>query len=558
MINKVRLEVDQIKKVVKIQNSKITICFDFHGNATSLKYNSRELLNHLTGEPTDPDKYHSFYCDYHMNGKTYELDPQEIKVISQQDNLVHIAFVNQNSELSIEYHILLRVNDSAIYSYIIAKNMSNQVLKVNELRTVYRFDPILFQVGFNGERMGMQPASKLMMRGRKLQDETYLMKNGSLYSNSRIYSKYDYAGYFKNSDFWGQFGKEFGAWLIAPTKDYYGSGPLNQDLMIHYDGLILNYLFSEHFGKGLNKLPINWQKMYGPWCLYLNNGDLSDALERSNQEIKNIPYPWIQEDQYPRNLYSLNGNLVLELKSKFYQLILMSAKKEGKEIVECQNTFTYSAKSCEDGKFEINNIRPGKYWLYAYALDGDDVEIHCLAKGINVDQDIQLSNLIIKAKTSTIWQIGFSSQTTSGFVFSDQLRNYIWHNLVPKNLIYHVDQNDDWYYLQNDQGKWQIVFDLKRKLSNGELQISLAGATQKKMEDTQGVIIKIWLNDKKILNRNLGNDRSAYRSAILSGRHCLLKIPLMKVPVGNNVITIKTNGYLMYDTIKLVERKARK
>lgn len=38
----------------------------------------------------------------------------------------------------------------------------------------------------------------------------------------------------------------FGAWLITPNKSFMVQALLNQDLMIHYDGLILNYLFSEH------------------------------------------------------------------------------------------------------------------------------------------------------------------------------------------------------------------------------------------------------------------------------------------------------------------------
>lgn len=549
----------QDEKSIILKNGIVKIQFNKKGYATKLLYKSKNLLTNLTGEPHDPDRYRSFYCDYHMNGKTYHMVIGQVKIIQDDDQLIHIAFIDSTSALGIEYHFILKNHDSAIYSYVISWNNAKHPLKVNELRTVYRFDQSLFDWSTNGVRFGKQPSSKEMLNGKKLQDETYQMQHGSLFSNSYIYSKYDYAGYYKNADLWGQAGNTMGAWLIVPDKSFYGSSPLNQDLMIHYDGLILNYLFSEHFGKGLNILPTDYKKMYGPWCLYLNDGSFEDAERRSKREKEEGPYLWVHEPDYPLELGNVSGKIISRA-SKKYELILISKPKDKKEkLIKQQNSNTYYVETDDKGTFCFDNIRSDNYSLYAYALDGNDFGEHLLIENITIKQGmINLGNIVIPQIIKPVWQIGYPSHTTDGFKFSDQLRNYIWQELVPKNLTYHVGQNDDWYYLQNDQGKWQIKFKIEKKLLKKKLylRIALAGATQKRMDQGDGVLIEVNLNGKMIFSKKLENDRTAYRSALKSGRYHLISIPISAPQLKLNkinIVSLTTDGYLMYDAIQLGE-----
>ena len=548
----------QDEESIILKNDVVKIKFNKKGYATELLYKNKNVLTNLTGEPHDPDRYRSFYCDYHMNGKTCHMVISQVKIIQDNDQLIHIAFIDSTSSLGIEYHFILKNHDSAIYSYIISWNNTKHPLKVNELRTVYRFNQVLFNWSTNGVRFGRQPSSKEMLTGKKLQDETYRMKRGALFSNSQIYSKYDYAGYYKDTDFWGQAGDNFGAWLITPDKSFYGSGPLNQDLMIHYDGLILNYLFSEHFGKGLNILPTDFKKMYGPWCLYLNNGSFEDVVKRSKKEKQAWPYSWLDDLDYPLELSTVIGQISSAV-SKKYKIILISNPKDKKTFIERQNSNTYYVETDENGKFSFKKIRPDSYSLYAYALDGTDLDEHLLIKDILLNQrKLDLGEFEIRPSTKPVWQIGYSSHTTAGFKFSDQLRNYIWQTLVPKNLTYHIGQNDDWYYLQNDQGKWQIKFKIEKKLLKEKLylRIALAGATQKRMDQGDKVLIKVNLNGNMIFSKKLENDRSAYRSALKSGRYHLISIPISAQQLKLNkinTVSLTTDGYLMYDAIQLGE-----
>ncbi|GAA3631150.1 hypothetical protein GCM10022297_07830 [Lactobacillus hamsteri] len=555
--NYLKLTVDKPNKI-RMQNFYLDVWFNFHGFATSIKYLGKELLNNLQGEPCDPDKNHSFYCDYHLDGKTIRINPNNFKIIKADQELLHIVFTDNKNVLEIAYHFIMMKNDPVIYSFVKAKNNVHKEVKLDELRTVYRFNHKLFPIAFNGVRTGMQPTSKEMMQGTKLQDETYEMLKGSLYSNSKVYSKYDYAGYFKDTNFWGQFGDDLGVWIINTDTSYYGGGPLNQDLMVHYDGIVLNYLSSEHFGKGKFYISKDWQKLYGPWLIYFNNGSICDVKKRVEKEKHIFPYSWVKDSNYPISLGEVSGKLDLKTTSSIQYCMILASKKDI-PVLEQHDGFTYYCLTDEKNKFMFKNIRPGEYYLSCYAQSGDDLENHQLGKvWVKSNQSQDLGIFQINNKNQTIWQIGQSDHTTKGFKFSNQLRNYMWMNLVPDNLSYHVGKKDDWYYLQNDKGVWNIYFNLdKHYLSkNLNLQFSFAGVTQKQMTKNDGEDIFIELNDRHLMKKHYENDRSGYRSSMLSGRYHFLNIEVPALYLKkHNKISISTNGLIMYDTIKLCKER---
>lgn len=540
-----------------IDNGQLQVSFDEQGKVKHLLYQGLELLTSLAGEPGDPDKSHSFYCDYHRAGKTVNLQPSALKIIEKSAARIHIAYIDDTNELGIEYHIIINNDDPAIYSYVKAWNNVHRKFKINELRTVYRLNRSLVPVSYNGERTGLQPTSAHMMQGQKLQDETYLMPDGSLYDSSMIYSKYDYAGYLGKTDLWGQFGQKLGFWLILPDKSAYGCGPLNQDLLVHYDAIVLNYMVSEHFGKGLFEVQPDFNKIFGPWCIYLNNGDLADAKKRADHEKTAWPYDWVKDPDYAQTLYQVQGKIYSEYRHKNCTAILTDTRADRVPLNQQKSGFMYYANTNTAGEFNIAHIRPGKYFLYVYENYADDLATHLLKEVIVTDHNLDLGLLKIKRTTTTIWQIGLCTHTTAGMKFSEQLRNYSWLDLVPANWDYDIDKDAEWYYLQNDRGRWQIHFSKKSLQFDGrdyELQLSFAGTSQKDMTNDNGCTVKIALNGTTIATKVFPNDRAAYRSAMKSGGYHLWQIKLPAAAVlNNNVISITTDGYLMYDTISLVK-----
>lgn len=544
---------------VEMKNDLIDICFNKDGKSQSLKYQGKELLGNLAGEDGDPDKHNSFYCDYHVKGGTVNIHPNKLKVIDNTDNIIHISYIDNISDLGIEYHFMMKPDDSAIYSYVKAWNNSSKVFDINEFRTVYRLNHDLFYIGYNGERTGMQPTSAHMLKGKKLQDETFDMVDGSLYTNSSIYSKYDYAGFFKNTDLWGQYGKKYGFWFIPVDKSYYGCGPEAQDLMVHYDSITLNYMTSEHFGRDMFHVPVGWQKVYGPWCLYINDGNKEDALKRAKCEETKWPYSWVKDPNYKKNLATVTGHISSEYCTKRYMVVLADDIHKVGPIIQQKNGYTYYAETNSSNEFTINNVRPGDYYLYAYGILGDDFGTHLLKK-VTIKNNQNLGTFKISKAEKIIWQIGKASHNTSGFKFSNQLRNYCWENLIPENLDYTVGQSTDWYYLQNNKGNWKIHFESSEQYKdNLILKLSFAGVTQKKMTDHGGTRVSIFLNGEQLGEKYFNNDRAAYRSAMKGGAYHYWKIPIAKNSLFSdkeNIITINTDGYIMYDSICMSQKKA--
>ena len=52
---------------------------------------------------------------------------------------------------------------------------------------------------------------------------------------------------------------------------------MRQELIVHQDALILNYLGGGHFGGG-GPATSGKPKLFGPWLIYMNSGDSNEAV----------------------------------------------------------------------------------------------------------------------------------------------------------------------------------------------------------------------------------------------------------------------------------------
>jgi rhamnogalacturonan endolyase len=60
-------------------------------------------------------------------------------------------------------------------------------------------------------------------------------------------------------------GSAYGAWLVMNTKDTYFNGPTHSDLTV--DGIVYNYLISNHHGNGVPELVNGFDRTFGPVCI---------------------------------------------------------------------------------------------------------------------------------------------------------------------------------------------------------------------------------------------------------------------------------------------------
>lgn len=550
-----------------LKNEKIELWMNHAGRADKVLYKGMNIIEKLNGNVVDPDRYHSFYLDYHQDLKSAHPVYTKFKVLNNDENSIHLVWIDDKSDLNLEYHIVMNSEDSKIYSYVIARNRTNKTYKINEMRTVYRLDKNIFPFSKTESRQGLQPSSNYTNQFKKWQDETYEMPDGERFSNSKVYSKYDYADYFKDNDFWGFFGSKLGFWFVPVSKDYYPSGPLKQELMVHYDGILLNYMNGAHFGTSDFTIKPGWQKCYGPWAIYINEGKdynelFNDAKAFAQKETKSWPYQWMKEDLYPQKRAIIQGQI--DFPEKYKLTVVLSQGEEN--FSKASAGYIYYADTDENGLFRLENVRKGKYKLTTYSREGE-IPGEFIVKQIDIDpeksQEINLGLIKVQENLGkVIWQIGIASHTTEPFKFSDMLRNSIWRKLVPANLDYyigHSNAEEDWFAIQGYNGEWRIHFNISpSEKENLELILALAGAskTAADHENDRGhgdPYIDISINGCSLGRKYLLDDNAVYRNALKNGSYHLLKYDLDRAILkdNNNTISLSTNGYLMYDTIML-------
>jgi rhamnogalacturonan endolyase len=530
----VKLTADTDRMTATMSNEYITVKFNKTGTGYSLVKNGQELIGMAKG----------FYSS--VDAKL-EFAPTSLKVVTDTPDMADIAYISSWGEL----HYVIKSGLSGVYSYFVASNLG----KVGEFRTVYRVDGNIFRNGYTSVKSGPLPSITNVANSTKLQDETFGFPDGT------VYSKYDWADYEARDDVHGLYGNGYGIWVVPVSHEYYNSGPMRQELMLHLesstgDGVLLNMLKGSHFGVGDVDIPSN--KFYGPWLIYVNNGDISDAKVQASKEEKEWPYKWVNSDYYPLSRTNVTGKLnIAGGKSAEGATVVLA--KPGSDFYTQGQDYIFYSKADANGNFTLPNVRPGTYTFYAYATNGDITdEFH--KDNINVTgSTLDLGNLNWTPTThaNSLWKIGTANRLSSEFKFGDLQRQYGLPEKVPANLTYTIGTSteaNDWYFAQTKVGTWDVNFNLDKTYStNAYLTIATAGVARNPKLD-------LYVNGKiaGTLDYSDQNDASIYRGANQSGRYrnAVIKFPANLLKAGNNTISFKMSnvgfdGGIMYDIIKL-------
>lgn len=300
-------------KSLVLENGLLTITFgkDANGDfsATSVVKNGQELAHNLHGvEPRDVDAHRTFYLDSGAGRNHLVVDT--VRVVKNTPELAHFAVID-NRELHLEHHFVMLKGESGVHPYVVIKSVPGA--NGGETRTMYRFDMDMLDYAWEAERTGKQPKYALLQsisEAGNMGDETWRLPDGS------VYQKYDYVPYYAESPMWGHYGHGFGVFFIPTSLESYAGGPLRQELAVHQDALILNYIGGGHFGGGGAPTGRNGEKIHGPWYLYFNTGPsaeaiIADAKKVAMAEKAKWPYQWVDEPLYPVKRTTVTGQLKL-------------------------------------------------------------------------------------------------------------------------------------------------------------------------------------------------------------------------------------------------------
>ncbi|MCA5929664.1 rhamnogalacturonate lyase [Pectobacterium versatile] len=553
--NAVSLSVSGLNTV--LDNGLLKVAFGEDGSAVSMVTGGKNIVTNLSGAARDPSKTRSAYLDYYVNDAhakgVKDFVPERVEVLRNDRDIAHVAYIDdRDGLLRLEYHLIMRRGISGLYSYVVAENSGNQDVKVSELRNVYRFDPARLDHLYNGDRQGKPLLYSQLEASPKVQDETWRLPDGS------IYSKYDFAGYMRTAPFWGVFGNGVGAWLIHGNREYFSGDALKQDLLVHQDAIILNYMTGSHFGTPDLVAPPGWKKFYGPWLLYINQGDtekmLADAQRQALTETVNWPYNWVNDSRYARERTQMSGRVASQ---QPVTVVLSSSLDEPFDVQTCG--YSYQATTDTQGNFAISHVRPGNYHLSVYANSGTQPGI-LAEQTLSVSGDKQALPVITLPKAeSVVWAIGQANRQASEFRFGNEARNTRWQHEVPANLTFDIGRSDyqhDWYYAQTKLGRWDIRFALQPEKKTYFLNIALAAASNSGMSEPTMPQLAIAVNGSTLETLTYENDKTIYRGALQSGRYHIARIPVSSrfLKNGNNTITLQLKGgSVMYDVVTLSE-----
>ncbi|MCO6044079.1 polysaccharide lyase family protein [Aeoliella sp. ICT_H6.2] len=278
--------------------------------------------------------------------------------------------------------------------------------------------------------------------------------------------------------------RKIGFYLINPNTEYLSGGPTKPEFLCHRDTtrtqapVVLNYWRSSHYG-GANvsvEEGERWTKVIGPFLLYVNEGGDPDALwndakQRAAVEAKAWPYGWVDATGYakPAERGTVTGQLVLDdpqfetRLGKFWVGLAHSPYSvPGWRGLKRPISWQTDAKhyqfwmECEasDGAFEISNVAPGTYTLYAMA-DGVLGEFAKADIAVDDSATVDLGELrwTPVRRGKQLWEIGIPNRTATEFAGSDRYFDpritLEYPQLFPDDVTFTIGKSSpakDWFF----------------------------------------------------------------------------------------------------------------
>ena len=531
----------------------------------SITINSNGRVSSLQRKGTEFLASNGIYFDYTTSEGNKGLSPSKVTIIKQTAEHCEVLYSATSGNTIFEQGFIMRKGVNGIYSYVIATGTATSANEpIKEARVCSRLADNMLNGYVDWRMNGRIPSNSEMAEAEKsentIQDATYRLADGS------IYTKYNWANYIERDTLHGLYGNTYyGLYNIPVSYEWINGGCERQELTVHATSkspITIQMLQGEHFGGQAMVLNEGEKKLYGPFliCTTYSKNPVKTASIQAAAEAAAWPYQWFENDLYPRERGIVRGHLNVMTGQRNDSVRIILAQEKGKDPMEMTHGYQFWTLTDANGDFELKNVRPGSYNLFAYAkagevtdmLEQDDIVVSA------GDNSLGTIEWTPTKYSELLWMIGQNDRRSSEFHYSDTIRQYGLWELVPKNLTFtieHSDEQKDWYYAQvQKDGTWTIAFTLDKTYSGkAHLTASLAGCTG------NGSTVAVKVNGTQQGTWKPGvNDAATYRSAVNSGRHHLLTLDFdaSTLKKGSNTIALTmsgngSNGGFMYDCIKL-------
>jgi rhamnogalacturonan endolyase len=397
-------------------------------------------------------------------------------------------------------------------------------------------------------------------------------------------------------------GTPYGAWLVMNTKDTYFGGPTHSDLTV--DGIVYNYLISNHHGNGVPEMVNGFDRTFGPQYYYFNKGNKGDSLQKLRADAalqaSNNWTPFYDAiAPHVPNLVPSSGRGTLKATVNLPKGASNALAVLSKTGVDFQNNeedykaYQYWGNIDASGAVTLPNVKAGTYRLTVYAdnIFGDYIQDDVVVKAATVTS--LTATWSPKSAGTELWRIGTPDRSSGEFRHGNekdtskplqpaQYRLY-WavHDFVrdfPDGVKYHVSKSSlqdlnyvHWSvfggkanYLRKEPyyknvNNWTLTFDITEEMiadkKTATFTVQLAGAkTSSGNNDSGGdkpwqqLPLSVIVNGAKTLTWTISPTRSsscAVRSAATCytlGHEYVFDANLLKVGLNEFVLSLPANA----------------
>ncbi len=502
---------------------------------------------------------------------TQRLSNCTFNIYLQTDSIVDLSFRPEKTPdfpFDIDLHFVLRDGESGYYFYVVAsKDADTPDAIITQLRYAMRLDYSMINIRLNDKRSGtvLSPMEIQNAQGMVM-DATYLLENGE----SR--TKYEWSSPTCEAPVYGLNNGTQGVWMIRGGNESLNGGPTKQHNTCHGTNngpIILNLMYSGHYGSTGSFISGEWEKIFGPTFVYLNQSGNADSLwqdakEKCEKMQEAWPYAWLQHKEYPVERAAVTGQfsdidtgwVVL---ARPYEFRGLDWQQQGGD------SYIYRSRIKSDGSFILPAVRKGNYTLYAFA-PGIYGEYRKDNIAVDSTGETQLGNLPWKSRSygKVLWKIGKPDRSAAEFRHGDDHYHWgLWFNYLndfPEDVDFSIGQSNernDWNYghmvmwMENGGWKpkldgsigagewreptWKIRFNMNDSITGfATLSFGLAGVSRE-------ANLHFNLNGTHLASyNNLKEDGSIHRNGIYGFvRERLLTFDASLLKTGENILELE-------------------
>ncbi|XVF59126.1 hypothetical protein PTKIN_Ptkin07bG0250300 [Pterospermum kingtungense] len=624
--NRVRLQTNDPDKMV-IDNGLVEVTIENpSGYLTGIKYKGVDNVLE-SGNKNHNKGYWDIVWD---NDAIDKIATKHVKVITQTDDTVELSFTKtwnfatdhgHSVPLNIDKRFIVRRGVPGLYMYgIFERREDFPDAHMYQIRIAFKLNEDKFRfMAVSNTRQGIVPREEDRDKTRSqildFKEAVVLTNPSNPRLRGEVDDKYQYSSENKDNKLHGWISDHdaVGFWVITPSDDFRTGGPHKQDLTSHVGPTSLSMFVSTHYtGTEIDteyKKGEPWKKVFGPVLIHLNSASSAndyrkalwnDAKRQLSKEIEMWPYNFTGSKDFPHaeNRGEVNGQLIVRdryiykglkrARSAFVGLAAPGAagswQTEGKG-------YQFWTQTDLHGRFNIKNVRPGDYNLYAWVHGFiGNYKLH-LNITIQPGNKISLGTLIYDPPRNgpTLWEIGIPDRTAAEFFIpepdpslvnsicfhdADKFRQYgLWDRYSDiyrhGDLVYTVgvsNYSKDWFFAHVPRTvgdnvtrptTWQIKFNLKYVNTRGNYTLQLALASASYAE------VQVRFNKPDSIRPYFTTERIGYDNAVARhGIHGLYRLYSINVDgnrfrEGDNTIFLtqaraqgKFNA-VMYDYIRL-------